>query len=209
MGEKDSSVVRDVFQEETPGNPGDEPLVPEAEFKDIGASVSILYDSRDDTMMPASGWLAELASWHYDENIGGDFSYTSTNLKINSFHKLGKKFVLGWRIEGSAAAGDYPFYAAPYVKLRGIPALRYQGASAGAVEIELRYQFAKRWAVLGFTGEGWTDERNLADKTEDEIDTFGFGMRWLALPSKNVWIGIDYARGPEEDFFYFQMVHPW
>ena len=190
-------------------NPGDEPLIPEAEFKDVGASMSVLYDSRDDTMMPTSGWLADLSAWHYDENLGGDFSYTSTSLKINSFHKLGKKFVLGWRIDGSVAAGDYPFYAAPYVKLRGIPALRYQGKSAGAVEIELRYQFAKRWAVLGFTGEGWTDERNLADQTANEIDAYGFGVRWLALPTKNVWVGIDLARGPEEDAFYFQMVHPW
>ena len=117
--------------------------------------------------------------------------------------------MLGWRIDGSVAAGDYPFYAAPYVKLRGIPALRYQGKSAGAVEIELRYQFAKRWAVLGFTGEGWTDERNLADQTANEIDAYGFGVRWHALPTKNVWVGMDLARGPEEDAFYIQMVHPW
>lgn len=190
-------------------NPGDEPIIPEFGFKDIGASFSFLYDSRDDTMMPASGWLAELATWHYDESFGGDFRYTKSKLKVNSFHKLGKKFVLGWRIEGSIADGDYPFYAAPYVNLRGIPALRYQGKSAGVVEIELRYQFAKRWAVLGFTGEGWTDERNLADQTANEIDAFGFGVRWLALPTKNVWVGLDLARGPEEDAFYIQMVHPW
>ena len=51
-------------------NPGDEPLIPEAEFKDVGASMSVLYDSRDDTMMPTSGWLAELSAWHYDEKPG-------------------------------------------------------------------------------------------------------------------------------------------
>ena len=113
-------------------DPGDEPIIPEFGFKDVGASISVLYDSRDDTMMPERGWLAELATWHYDEGLGGDFQYTKTKLKINSFHKLGKKFVFGWRIEASAAAGDYPFYAAPYVNLRGIPALRYQGESAGA-----------------------------------------------------------------------------
>ena len=190
-------------------NPGDEPLLPGIDFRDVGASMSFIYDSRDDTMMPESGLLGEIAAWHYDEALGGDYNYTKTNLKVNSFHKLGKKFVLGWRIDASVAAGDYPFYAAPYVKLRGIPALRYQGESAGVVEIELRYQFAKRWAVLGFTGEGWTDERNLADKTADEIDAFGFGVRWEALPAKNVWVGLDLARGPEDDYFYIQLVHPW
>jgi hypothetical protein len=192
-----------------PALPGDEPLIPGIGFKDVGASLSFLWDSRDDTMMPSSGWLAELSSWHYDEGFGGDYNYTKAKLKVNSFHKLGKKFVLGWRLEGSTSDGDYPFYAAPYVSLRGIPALRYQGKSAGVAEIELRYQFAKRWAVLGFTGEGWTDKRNLADETENDIDAFGFGARWLALPTKNVWVGLDIARGPEEDAFYIQMVHPW
>jgi len=190
-------------------DPEDDPLIPGIGFKDIGASLSVLYDSRDDTMMPESGWLAELSAWHYDEGFGGNFNYTKTKLKINSFHKLGKKFVLGWRIDGSSATGNYPFYAAPFVSLRGIPALRYQGESAGVVEIELRYQFAKRWAVLGFTGEGWTNERNIADKTENEIDGYGFGVRWQALPAKNVWVGLDLARGPEEDAFYIQLVHPW
>jgi hypothetical protein len=187
----------------------DDPVIPGIDFKDVGASLSVLYDSRDDTMLPARGQLLELASWHYGESFGGDFNYTKTNLKLNSFHEIGKKFVLGLRLEGSIGAGDLPFYAAPYVKLRGIPALRYQGESAGVVEIELRYQFAKRWAVLGFTGEGWTDERNLADETADEIDAFGFGVRYEALPAKNVWVGLDLARGPEEDAFYIQLVHPW
>ncbi|MGI9200253.1 MAG: BamA/TamA family outer membrane protein [Woeseiaceae bacterium] len=187
----------------------DDPLIPGLGFNDVGASASIGYDSRDDTMMPTTGWLAELSGWHYDEGLGGDFTYSSATLNINSFHKLGKKFVLGWRLEGTTASGNYPFYSAPYVKLRGIPALRYQGKSASAAEIELRYELAERWAILGFSGRGWTDERNLADETENSIDTVGFGVRWLALPTKNVWIGIDVAQGPEEKAYYFQMVHPW
>ena len=63
--------------------------------------------------------------------------------------------------------------------------------------------------MLGFTGEGWIDARNLADETENDIDAFGVGVRWLALPTKNVWVGLDLARGPEEDAFYIQLVHPW
>lgn len=187
----------------------EDPIVIGSKFEDVGVAASFLYDSRDDTMMPESGQLAELSFWAYDEAVGGDYNYNKTNFKLNSFHKLGKKFVLGWRVEASHASGNTPFYAAPYVKLRGIPALRYQGESAGVVEVELRYQFAKRWAVLGFTGEGWTDERNIADQTADEIDAFGFGIRWEALPSKNAWVGLDLARGPEEDAFYIQLVHPW
>jgi len=196
-----------------PLSPGPEsasgPGIPEVPFTDVGISASFIYDSRDDTMMPTTGHLADLSLWRYDEAFGGDYNYTSTTLKVNSFRVFGKKWVLGLRLEASAANGDMPFYAAPYVKLRGIPALRYQGEMAGAVEVELRYQFAKHWAVLGFLGEGFTDERGLWDETEDEIKAYGVGFRWLALPTKNVWVGLDLARGPEDDFFYIQLVHPW
>ncbi|MGI9221890.1 MAG: BamA/TamA family outer membrane protein [Woeseiaceae bacterium] len=196
-----------------PISPGPEdmsvPGIPEVPFRDIGISASFIYDSRDDTMMPTTGQLAELSVWKHDEALGGDYDYTSATLKVNSFHALGKKWVLGLRLETSAADGDVPFYAAPYVKLRGIPALRYQGKVAGAVEVELRYKIAKRWAVLGFFGEGFTDERGIADETDDEIKAYGVGFRWLALQSKNVWVGIDAARGPEQDAFYIQLVHPW
>ena len=41
-----------------PALPGDEPLIPGIGFRDVGASLSFLWDSRDDTMMPSSGWLA-------------------------------------------------------------------------------------------------------------------------------------------------------
>ncbi len=196
-----------------PVSPGPEPStgpgIPEVPFTDVGISASFIYDSRDDTMMPTTGHLAELSLWRHDEAFGGDYNYTSTNLKLNSFRVLGKKWVLGLRLEASAANGDMPFYAAPYVKLRGIPALRYQGEMAGAAEVELRYQFAKRWAVLGFFGEGFTDERGIWDETDDEIKAYGVGFRWLALQTKNVWVGLDVARGPEDDFFYIQLVHPW
>jgi hypothetical protein len=185
------------------------PGIPEVPFTDVGISGSFIYDSRDDTMMPTTGQLAELSLWRYDEAFGGDYNYTKATLKMNSFHALGKKFVLGLRLEASTANGDVPFYAAPFVKLRGIPALRYQGQMAGVAEVELRYQLAKRWSVLGFLGEGFTDERGIWDETDDEIKAYGVGFRWLALQTKNVWVGLDLARGPEDDFFYIQLVHPW
>ena len=208
IGAATSVLDASIYFPLSPGFP-DELDIPEIPFTDVGISGSFIYDSRDDTMMPTTGQLAELSLWRYDDALGGDYNYTSTNLKVNSFHVLGKKFVLGLRLEASAAGGDMPFYAAPYVKLRGIPALRYQGEMAGVAEVELRYQLAKRWAVLGFLGEGFTDERGIRDETEDEIKAYGVGFRWLALQSKNVWVGLDVARGPEEDAFYIQLVHPW
>lgn len=183
--------------------------IPSLKFKDVGLALSFIYDSRDDGMMPTEGLLVELEGWRHAESLGGSFDYWKTKLKINSFHTMGENVVLGLRYEGATVDGDNPFYAAPYVSLRGIPALRYQGQYAGVVETELRYKLARRWSVLGFIGGGFVDNLKPANKTEDDIKAWGFGARWLALPTKNVWVGLDLARGPEEDAYYIQLAHPW
>lgn len=69
--------------------------------------------------------------WRYDEGIGSDYDYWNGKLKILSFHQLHDNFTLGFRLECSVVDGWPPFYAFPYVTLRGVPALRYQGKRVG------------------------------------------------------------------------------
>jgi hypothetical protein len=183
--------------------------VPDFEFTDVGIAGMGIYDTRDDSMMPSSGTLVDLTVWGYDELLGGDFDYWTSRFKVNSFHKFGDKVVLGLRFEVGTAEGEVPFYAEPFVPLRGIPALRYQGDVAGVVEAEVRYQLASRWAVLAFAGAGDVSTDQVGVATEDDIKAWGVGFRWLALEKQNVWIGIDGARGPENDEYYVQLVHPW
>ena len=176
--------------------------------KDIGIAVSGIYDGRDDTMMPGSGQLFDLTIWKYDEGLGGDFDYWTSRFKFNTFHQLAEKFVLGFRLEVATADGDVPYYAEPYVSLRGIPALRYTGDTAGVIELEGRYDLSPRWSAIAFGGLGFVDETGLS-ATEDDIYGYGAGIRFKALPDQGVWIGIDIAQGPEEKAWYVQVGHPW
>lgn len=178
-------------------------------FQTTGVALSAIYDARDDTMVPSSGQLVDLTGWWYDDAIGSDFDYTSVRLKAHSFHRLHKKFVLGLRFDASTVSGTPPFFAVPYVSLRGIPALRFQGKTAGVVEIEGRYKFANRWAAIAFAGKGYTDTSEPLFDTENSIRAWGIGLRYLAIESQNVWVGLDLARGPEEDAVYIQVGHPW
>ena len=184
-------------------------VIPDFEFTDVGIAVTGAYDTRDDSMLPSEGHVIDLTVWTYDEAFGGDFDYWTSRLKVHSFHKFAEKFVLGLRFEASTADGGVPFYAEPFVSLRGIPAMRYTGEIAGVVEAEFRYQFAERWAALAFAGAGFVDDFTDFPESEDDINAWGIGFRWLALKSENVWIGIDLARGPEDDAYYIQLSHPW
>lgn len=178
-------------------------------FVDAGIAGSVIYDSRDNASMPIHGQQVDLTYWRYTETLGGDFDYWKSRLKIHSFHEIGKKFVLGLRLDTAISGGDVPFFALPFVRLRGIAALRYQGESAGAVEVEGRYNFGNRWSAVAFGGVGFAEARFPFADTEDDIRAFGAGIRFRALKEQNVWLELDVAKGPEDYAFYIQVGHPW
>lgn len=181
----------------------------QADVKNIGMSATFAWDTRDNTSMPNRGQLFNLAVWRYDTAIGGDFDYWNTKLKLLSFHRLHEKFVLGLRLEYSTINGRAPFFAVPWVTLRGIPAMRYQGDRVGVVEIEGRYSFSPKWAVIAFAGAGKTSSNIPIINTEQDINTYGLGGRYKIFDGQNVWVGLDIAKGPEETNLYIQVGHAW
>jgi hypothetical protein len=178
-------------------------------FVDLGMALSLFYDTRDNTILPVDGYLAELAGWRHADGAGADFDYSETKLKGLYYLDIADTWVVGLRLEMAQASGDVPFYAAPYVKLRGIPALRYQGKAAGAVEIEVRRQFGDRWVGSVFTGSGKVNSGFTFGDTDDDIVSAGIGARYLVFPQQDAWVGLDLARGPEDTAWYIQMGSSW
>jgi hypothetical protein len=174
-----------------------------------GIAASLNYDTRDNTILPAKGFHVELIGWRFDEALGGDFDYTTVRLKALGFAPLGEKFVLGARVDSGHVDGQPPFFDYPYVRLRGIPALRYQGKVASAFELELRRRMADRWTASLFGGFGTVRIGDELVDTEDNIRTIGVGTRYLAYREQDAWVGVDIARGPEEVAFYIQMGSSW
>lgn len=76
-------------------------------------------------------------------------------------------------------------------------------------EVEGRWNLLEKWAILGFAGKGATDGDNEAFDTEDNIVAGGVGARYLLMDDLGLWIGLDYAVGPEEQTAYIQVGHAW
>jgi hypothetical protein len=179
------------------------------DFANVGLAAKASYETRDNMMNPRGGQIVELNLWRYDDAIGGDYDYWSASLKALSFHSLSEKVTLGLRADFSAVDGRVPFFAIPFVKLRGVPALRYQNKIAGAVEVEGRYLIRPRWEVSLFGGLGYTSDDYPIFENTDSIYNFGVGGRYNVFQAHNVWVGIDIARGPEDWNWYIQVGHPW
>ena len=179
------------------------------DVRNTGIAAKLAWDSRDSTSMPNTGQLFDFSAWRYDDMFSGDFDYWDARLKFLSFHQLHEKFVLGWRFEYSSINGRAPFFAVPYVKLRGIAALRYQGDRVGVAEIEGRYNFSPKWALIGFAGKGAVSSNLDIIDTDQNIRSFGLGGRYKIFDAQNIWIGIDIAKGPEDYNWYIQIGQAW
>ena len=120
---------------------------------------------------------------------------------------------MGLRAEFMSLDGRAPFYAYPFIKLRGIPALRYAGNMTSTIEVEGRWNILPRWALLGFLGTGWVYYTGLSDKdlslVRDGLHAGGIGARYFMMQELGLWLGVDFARGPEDWHTYITVGHAW
>jgi hypothetical protein len=94
----------------------------------IGGLIPYLeYDSRDNFFTPSRGIHAKASLGFFDGIFGGDYDYRELRAKAVGYWPVLPNVVAGLRADGQFVAGDAPFYALPFVQLRGIPAMRYPG----------------------------------------------------------------------------------
>jgi hypothetical protein len=175
-----------------------------------GISLIAQYDSRDSIFTPTRGQNLLLKGVFNAEPLGSSSGWQMLDYDLRTYHGLHERVDLGVRLAGQTTWGDAPFYALPYVQLRGIPAARYQGESAGAGEFELTWNVWKRWSLVGFFGAGWTHTtRTLSDGDGGPFPAGGGGFRYLLARQIGMKAGIDIARGPEDTAFYIQVGSAW
>jgi hypothetical protein len=174
-----------------------------------GLGLIINYDSRDNIISPSDGHLAKLHIMFYNEAFGGDYDYTKIKASSYSYWPILDNVVLGVRLEGDFIGDDAPFYDVPYIDMRGIPALRYQGENVIVTELEARWDITYRWSLVGFGGSGWTAE-NIGD-FGDESAKFagGGGFRYLIARRLGLRVGLDIAVGPEDTVVYMGIGSAW
>jgi len=175
-----------------------------------GASGILEYDSRDNIFTPNIG-LNSKGEWtHYDTWLGGDNQFDLIALENRAWHPLTESLILGLRLDGNFSSSDVPFYMRPFVKIRGIPAVRYQGDHVLTAEAELRWDFTPRWSLIGFAGAGWTADDNLSDfGNSDTYPAGGFGFRYLVARVFNLRAGIDVGFSEEDSAIYITTGSAW
>ncbi len=184
--------------------------LPDIEFSSTSAGLGAVlqYDGLNNPITPSRGVKAELSAMDYGDTWGGDSDFQKYRLFAHYWVPLGKKWVVGLRGDGSTINGDAPFYEYPFIDMRGIPAMRYQGEETLVGEVEAHYDVTPRWSVLGFVGVGkaYSDQRSGQSTT---VNSQGVGFRYLIARRFGMRAGIDVAWGPEDTAFYIQVGSAW
>jgi hypothetical protein len=174
-----------------------------------GLKFFLNYETLDNTFTPNEGIRAEVGVTRRDKAIGSDFDFDQLQAKLHAFKKLGNRFVLGARLEANTVDGDVPFFSVPYISMRGVPALRYQGESVLTAELEGRWAFHPRVSAVGFVGAGkaaksWGDIGSAPSRVSR-----GLGLRYFIARKLGMHAGLDVAKGPEDTHYYLTFGSAW
>lgn len=173
----------------------------------LGAIIEL--DNRDNIFTPNKGLKAHFDVSNSDHAIGSDFDYWRLNYFTYAYAKLANDLTGGLRIDGQQAFGDPPFFMLPYIDMRGVPINRYQGNADILTEVELRWDFLRRWSIMLYSGAGKAfDEWNEFGDAKLVI-TYGTGFRYFIARKFGVRMGIDVAKGPDTWAYYVVFGSNW
>ena len=187
------------------------PDVPRPEFgsRDSGLGAVAEFDSRDNTFTPNRGVQVKASGTFYGPYLGGDNDYQRYTLDGFFFWDVDPRLVLSTRLRTQNVAGNAPFYARPFIRLRGIPAMRYQGETAVSMDGEARWALTKRWWLVAFAGAGWTDAGSARVLVDESVHAGGAGVRYLIARKLGILAGLDVAKGPEQWALYVVFGSSW
>jgi hypothetical protein len=173
------------------------------------ATVFAEWDRRNNFFTADKGTIINVQYGMDDDWTGSDYTYQKLSGRFNWFIPVKPRWISGLRVESQHVFGDAPFFLLPTLIMRGIPAVRYQGATTVLAETEQRVDVNTRWSLVGFAGLA---KAILEDQSFGEAETVysvGGGFRYLIARAFGIRTGIDIARGPEEWAWYITFGHNW
>jgi hypothetical protein len=176
----------------------------------ISAPTAILeFDSRDNVFTPTRGVYAETSLLASREALGSSDDFERFQQVVMGWQPLPHAVTLGARADYAWSSDGTPFFLRPYVPLRGVPAMRFQGDQVASLEAEVRWQFFGRWSVVGFGGAGATRTARDTFDVKQSVGSGGAGFRYELARKFGLHAGMDVAYSPGTTAVYFRVGNAW
>jgi len=176
----------------------------------VSAPTAILeYDTRDNVFTPTRGIYSESAYLASRGALGATVDFERFDQVLLAWHPLPHDVTLGARGNYAWSSQGTPFFLRPYIVLRGVPAVRYQGDEAASFEVEARWQFYGRWSLVAFGGAGRTWSTVANRSATQSTGAGGAGLRYELARKFGLHVGIDVAASPGTTAVYFVVGNAW
>ncbi|MBS0319382.1 MAG: hypothetical protein JSR18_02480 [Proteobacteria bacterium] len=190
----------------------------EADFPDLANRVRVNvsapspvleYDTRDNIFTPTRGIYSE-SSWVASRKaFGSTDDFDRFTQVLMGWYPVSPDVIVGARGNYSWSSSGTPFFLRPFVQLRGVPAMRYQGDQAASVEVEGRWRFHGRWSVVAFGGGGATRSDRDAFTATQNVGSGGAGIRYTVARKFGMDVGMDVAHSPGTTAVYLVVGNAW
>ncbi|MDM0077978.1 hypothetical protein QTH90_26450 [Variovorax sp. J2P1-59] len=176
----------------------------------ISAPTAILeYDTRDNVFTPTRGVYAETSWLASREALGSTDDFERFQQIVMGWQPLAHGVTLAARGSYAWSSDGTPFFLRPFVQLRGVPAMRYQGDQVASVEVEARWRFSGPWSGVVFAGGGTTRVTGDNFSATQNVGSGGFGFRYELARKFGLDVGIDVAHSPGTTAVYLVVGNGW
>ena len=174
-----------------------------------GLGPILTYDSRNSVFAPSAGFFVEFESLINRRFLGSEKDYSLFEIKANHYRGIGNNQVLAFRVAAKIGTGDVPFNDQAIMAgtdLRGYSSGKYRGDQKYTAQAEYRWAFHRKLGLVAFAGFGYVADSLNQIRIEDTLPSLGVGIRYLAIPSMGITVGVDAAVGKDDTSFYFRIL---
>jgi outer membrane protein assembly factor BamA len=171
-----------------------------------GASVSGVYDSRNNVSNATEGTLFDLQAGMYHSSHTDDW-FGEYRAEYSQYRGLGTfPGLLAWQIQGDFTSGDVPWNRLPDLggdeAMRGYLKGRYRDNQMAMTQLEYRVPLYWRLGMVFWGGVGSVASK-VGELGDDLLTTYGTGLRFAIKDKVNVRADIGFAE--DETAFYFHI----
>jgi hypothetical protein len=149
-----------------------------------------------------------LRTGHYRDAWGSDYIYDKYEFYVTKFFPLSDHQVVAARCAGFVATGDVPFegqYVVGRDDIRGYTNGKHRGNQVYDLQGEYRWNVHGKWGVVAFGGVATAVDDPEEITWSGLLPAVGAGIRYMAIPSEQINIGIDVAVGKDDWGVYFRI----
>ncbi len=179
-------------------------------MNNLGVVVS--HDKRDFIYNPYHGDYMNFKTAHYRDALGSDFIFDQYEFDFTKFFNINDHKVVAGRVAAFIATGDVPFegqYVVGREDIRGYTNGKHRANQVYDVQAEYRWNFYKRWGMVAFGGIATAVDSPKDITWSGLLPGAGAGVRFMAIPSEKINVGIDVAFGKDDWGIYFRIGEVW